>query len=1138
MNMQELEKPQRRTRKNLVKVSAAMRRPEHTPLIATKLKCPQYHDTMVERTLAAEGPRLEGCKAILVLAPAGYGKTVFLSQLAQKAPIPTAWYSLEPHDNEPLTFIRHLAGAFQEYVTIDEIQLQRLISRTERDRLCRSAVSFCIRALESTTGIVIALDNWEVISDPCIYQLVGELVPLLPPQVQIAIGGRLSLDVVGTLGLERLHLAGEVQVVGRKDLEFSEAELDRFYTLRCPSLEREQFDTVARMSHGWPIMVNFLTQQGRGLGEGQDKISPALAAYIDKEVLGIVPAELQDFLIKASVFSSFTAAECDELLGISASRDHIRRLESHQLLLAQKGGEYRVVPIIRSYLLDKLGKERASLFGQAASIAIARGRLHEAISCFLEGGQRGSIADLVVKLAEEALLHGRWQEVENWFDTAITLEDVKGNPRLALLQALVETGRGQLGHAQKAVFHAESLFREIGDDLGLAECQLLKARISRGRGAMQEQFDFLFDVEAKLSASRFRLLLAIEKSIIYYTSGRFKESLDVLQECLEETESAGDCEALVRILEALGNITYLSGEPSKALLLYRRALSLCPDGVMPGYDFQDMMSAIYDDWGETEQALVIAERSAALRAKRGLTELFPSSCLQLALVYTNLGRFSEAERYFHQGIAYVTEHDSDRTVLTLNQAFLARTLALQGKWVEARTYAKAAVDTAETLTLLNKTAVGAVAGPILARTGSWDLGLELLKRSEAQARAMGFLKCLAYGCQAQAHLYFLHGDLKEAQEYTERALAVSAKINDLQAFVTCYHWYYPLLLHGLEKGIETSFVQRASRKAGVRCLKHLTPLMERGDSETKLRIIPILMEIGGEAALSALTSLQDDPSEYVRNSAAEACERLAGTEEAALTSKRQGPSLTLHLLGPVRIFADGKEITAVKWRSHKARDLLIYLVHMGQPVSKDQIIDALWPEEVLDLEKADAKFHTTLYRLRAVLRRYGLGGLVQHGADVYRLTIPVATDLERFEGLLKAALSCEADSEEQRALLEEALENYHGDYLEQLDYEWAVPHREALRLRFAEGKLRLVNCCLAAQHYEKAIRELIMLLQTDELNETYHSLLMTAYARNGQRQAALKQYASLAATLEAELGVKPSRETQSLYESLSLGSPT
>ena len=220
---------------------------------------------------------------------------------------------------------------------------------------------------------------------------MGELVPLLPPQVQIAIGGRLSLDVVGTLGLERLHLAGEVQVVGRKDLEFSEAELDRFYTLRCPSLEREQFDTVARMSHGWPIMVNFLTQQGRGLGEGQDKISPALAAYIDKEVLGIVPAELQDFLIKASVFSSFTAkrvmSSWDQCITGSHSPPRISPAVARP--------ERRRIPSSTHHPLlplDKLGKEARQPFRAGCLNTIARGRLHEAISCFLEGGQRGSIA--------------------------------------------------------------------------------------------------------------------------------------------------------------------------------------------------------------------------------------------------------------------------------------------------------------------------------------------------------------------------------------------------------------------------------------------------------------------------------------------------------------------------------------------------------------------------------------------------------------------------------------------------------------------------------------------------------------------------------------------------------------------------
>ena len=113
---------------------------------------------------------------------------------------------------------------------------------------------------------------------------------------------------------------------------------------------------------------------------------------------------------------------------------------------------------------------------------------------------------------------------------------------------------------------------------------------------MQEQFDFLFDVEAKLGL-RFRLLLAIEKSIIYYTSGRFKESLDVLQECLEETESAGDCEALVRSWKHWGtSLTFLGNRRKHYSCI--GALSLCPDGVMPGYDFQDMMSAIYDDWAK------------------------------------------------------------------------------------------------------------------------------------------------------------------------------------------------------------------------------------------------------------------------------------------------------------------------------------------------------------------------------------------------------------------------------------------------------------------------------------------------------------------------------------------------------------
>ena len=79
-------------------------------------------------------------------------------------------------------------------------------------------------------------------------------------------------------------------------------------------------------------------------------------------------------------------------------------------------------------------------------------------------------------------------------------------------------------------------------------------------------------------------------------------------------------QALARILEALGNVTYLGEYP--ALSVVQASLSSLPEGVMLGYDLQDMLSRS-TTISETEQALLIIERSAAVRQKMGLTELLP-----------------------------------------------------------------------------------------------------------------------------------------------------------------------------------------------------------------------------------------------------------------------------------------------------------------------------------------------------------------------------------------------------------------------------------------------------------------------------------------------------------------------------------
>ena len=611
-------------------------------------------------------------------------------------------------------------------------------------------------------------------------------------------------------------------------------------------------------------------------------IPHALAGYIEGEILAAETQEIIGFLSKIVVFSRFSVSDCDQLLQHNRSNQMIAHLTSKQLFLNKVGDQYYLNPLLRSYLLDKLGPEGTVLYKRAGSIAAERGDIDQAITCFLAANDRVRAAQIVVESGDDALLKGRWQAVGDWLDATFSPPEIKSHPSLSLFQAQVEISRGRLGHAQKAVSQAETLFLLSNDQAGVAKCQLLKARISRGRGAIQESLNLLFDAEANLADQQFRLFLAIEKSVILFSAGQLKEAQQTLEQCLQEYEEIGDNHALAIILEALGNVLYIRGECPRALLLFKRAVSLCPDGVMQGYNCQDLMSAIYDDWGETEQALVIAQRSLAVKEKMGLTEDLPSTYIQLACIYTNLGRFADAERFFRQGIDYVRKHDSDGAYLALNLVFLARTLSLQEKWVKARTYAEEALKVAETQPYLIRTSVPTVAGPILARTGSMELGIKILKQAERQAESMGFAKCLAYCYQALASLYFLQEDWVQAEAYTNKALTVSAKINDLQNFVTCYQWYYPLLLHGLERGTEIAFVQRAFLKVGSPCLEHLVSLAHQTNSETKQRIIPLLLEIGGAQAISALDALCHDPDVHIRSMARHAHHSLISTNAASV----------------------------------------------------------------------------------------------------------------------------------------------------------------------------------------------------------------------------------------------------------------
>ena len=175
--------------------------------------------------------------------------------------------------------------------------------------------------------------------------------------------------------------------------------------------------------------------------------------------------------------------------------------------------------------------------------------------------------------------------------------------------------------------------------------------------------------------------------------------------------------------------------------------------------------------------------------------------------------------------------------------------------------------------------------------------------------------------------------------------------------------------------------------------------------------------------------------------------------------------LHVFALGPLRVERNGVPVRrwgGAKAGSRQAEAIFALLFDRGESgVSKDEIVDVVWPD--VDLDRADAAFHRTLLGLRSVLspapRRGREDEPITFGNDRYRLAPSVVawTDVREFERLIASPDA----ADESIPALERACAIYRGDYLDDVPYlgDHAVieDRRRQLRRAFADALRELAN---------------------------------------------------------------------------------
>ncbi|MBP1990955.1 response regulator [Paenibacillus eucommiae] len=257
-------------------------------------------------------------------------------------------------------------------------------------------------------------------------------------------------------------------------------------------------------------------------------------------------------------------------------------------------------------------------------------------------------------------------------------------------------------------------------------------------------------------------------------------------------------------------------------------------------------------------------------------------------------------------------------------------------------------------------------------------------------------------------------------------------------------------------------------------------------------------------------------------------DRVRGDVNVTVSSSPQ--SVLIRCLKTLQFEMPGQKSERLKWRTSKAQELFVYLLHhRGRVIARDELLELLWPD--FEERRAAAQLYTTIYQIRQSLQRNEVGSVtINSGSltDGYSLdTSTVRIDTEEWEHQLK-----QLDSPEQHTIdkHESLFNQYTGDYLSDYDYLWAEHERERLRRLWLHHAQNMIRFYTRQGMHSEAIRINLKIQQLNPVFEESYFSLMKLYDLSHHNAAVEEQYMLLTETLKRELDSRPDDRVAQWYQ--------
>ena len=320
-------------------------------------------------------------------APAGFGKTTLLAQLAQArvgAGALLAWLNCNERDKAPALFTESLASALTRSGS----------AGISSGPLGASLASLLSSAFVDSGGeLLVCIDEYEKAACSEVDEIVEQLAALAPPTVRLVIASRVAPPPY----LTRSQLAGKVRFFDAELLRFTQ---DETALLLEDLLSDRAVLQVAAYADGWPFALQLARLRAAG-GSATEWHIDARAKiprqqifdYLAAEVIATLPTPIVDFLGDVAVLDSVDVASANAVRDRNDSLGLMRQLGRLRPIVVVEESPWsaRLHPLLRDYLLDAVETATpgrvAALHLRAATHLAVIGQCHEAVAHAVAGGR-------------------------------------------------------------------------------------------------------------------------------------------------------------------------------------------------------------------------------------------------------------------------------------------------------------------------------------------------------------------------------------------------------------------------------------------------------------------------------------------------------------------------------------------------------------------------------------------------------------------------------------------------------------------------------------------------------------------------------------------------------------------------------